>query len=131
MKIKDETPEEDMDEDMEAEVQDVEDRERDYSQLKAVKEQLDKLYPSIEKAFEDKNEQSSIIDEAWDIYNCVINENQTYNGTSQVYVPLIHDAVNARATRFINMLFPSTDRFSDIVTEDGSSPHELIGLLAY
>lgn len=130
MKIKDEVPEDD-EEDMETEGQDVEDRKRDYSELKAVREQLDKLYPSIEKGFEDKNEQNRIIDESWDLYNCVINENQMYNGTSQTYVPLIHDAVNARATRFINMLFPSTDRFADIIMENGDSPHELIGLLDY
>lgn len=131
MKPKDEKTEEDIEEDEELEGQDAEDRKKDYSHLLAVKEQLDDLYPTIVKGYDDKDEQNRTIDEAWDAYNCVINEYQMYNGTSQAYVPLIHDAVNARATRLVNMLFPSTDRFADIVTEDGNSPHELIGLLDY
>lgn len=133
MKINDDLPEDmdDDDSDVEVEGADVEDRKKDYAGQRAVKEQLDKLYTIVDKGYEDKKDQNSIIDEAWDIYNCVINENQTYNGTSQVYVPLIHDAVAARATRFINTLFPSTDRYADVIGEDGSVPHEIIGLLDY
>lgn len=109
----------------------VEDRTRDYSGLKYVQKQLAKLYPVIEKAFDDKLEQSQNIDECWDIYNCVLGPYQQYNGKSQVYVPVVRDAMNARETRFINTLFPQNGRYADVVNNDGTVPYDLIALLDY
>lgn len=132
MKIKElpqDEPEEDED-DTEVNT-DVEDRKRDYSQLKYIQKQLAEIYTAVEKSFEDKVEQMREIDEGWDLYNCVLNENQGYDGTSQCYVPIVHDAMIARQTRFINSLFPQNGRYADVVDSEGHTPDDLIALLDY
>lgn len=109
----------------------LEDREKDYSSLKYVQKQLGDIYAAVEKGFEDKTEQAKNIDEAWDIYNCVLNDNQGYTGSSQVYMPIVKDAMAARETRFVNTLFPGSGRFTDIVGDDGHVPYDLVALMDY
>lgn len=109
----------------------LEDRTKDFSGLKYVRKQLGEVYAAVEKSFEDKTEQNDTIDECWDIYHCELNENQTYTGTSKVYIPIVRDAMSARETRFVNMLFPGSGRFSDVVGNDGHTPYDLIALLDY
>ena len=109
----------------------LEDRTKDYRELKYVKKQLDKLYNAVERGFEDKREQNSYIDECWDMFNCKLNENQGYYGTSQVYVPIVRDAIKARETRFINVLFPQSGRYVDVVGNDGKVPYDTIALMDY
>src|ERR1700761_3952763 len=70
---------------------DLEDRKKDYSGMKKVKEQLSDVYQHVVRGFEDKSEQNTAIDRAWDMYNCVLNENQAYQGNSLIYVPLVRD----------------------------------------
>ena len=132
MKIKDLPDEIPDDDEEETEVDSkVEDRKKDYSGFKYVQKQLAKLYPIVEKAFEDKKEQSELIEECWDMYNCVLNANQQYNGKSQVYIPAVRDAMAARETRFINVLFPQSGRYADVVDSDGKVPYDLIAILDY
>jgi hypothetical protein len=121
---------EDNDEDDAVDV-DLEDRSKDYSEVKYVQKQLAKIYTVVEKAFEDKQDQTNLVEECWDIYNCTLNENQAYIGTSQIYVPIVRDAMAARETRFINMLFPQSGRYADVIAEDGHTPYDLIALLDY
>ena len=107
----------------------LEDRKKDYSTYKYIEEQLGELYPIVEQGFNDKKKFNETADEAWDIYHCELNENQTYIGNSQVYVPIVRDAISARETRFVNMLFPQTGRYADVVGHDGKIPFDLIDLL--
>ena len=107
----------------------LEDRTRDYSELKYVQEALGDLYPIIEQGFTDKADFNEDVSQAWEIYNCQLNENQTYIGNSKVYVPIVRDAISARETRFVNMLFPQTGRYADVVGHDGKIPFDLIALL--
>lgn len=133
MKIK-EPPEDEREEDEEDDTLDsvLEDRKRDYSELKYVQKQLSSLYSAVERAFEDKKTQSNLIDECWDIYNCVLNANQQYiSQNSQAYVPIVRDAIDARETRFINTLFPQNGRYADVVDSEGRVPYDLIALLDY
>lgn len=110
----------------------LEDRTKDYSDYKYIQKQLGKIYNTVDKAFDDKRDQTNNIEECWDIYNCVLNENQGYSSpTSRVYVPIVNDAMNARCTRFINMLFPQNNRYADVIGEDGHVPYDLIALLDY
>ena len=105
-------------------------RDKDYSQLESMQEDLGDLYDDCIKAFDDKNSRSNDNRDYWDIYNCVTNENQYYNGTSQVYIPVVHDAIEARVTRFTNTLFPNNGRHVDAVTNgDQMVPHGTISLL--
>lgn len=132
MKIKDlpDEIEEDEEDDVEVDAK-LEDRKKDYSEYKYVQKQLAELYNSVEKGFDDKVEQSNLINECWDVYNCVLGPEQGYNGTSQVYVPVVRDAMNARKTRFINTLFPQSGRYADVVDNNGRTPYDLIALLDY
>jgi hypothetical protein len=107
----------------------LEDRKKDYTEFKYVQKQLGDLYPVIEQAFDDKLHQAETIDECWDIYNCVLTSHQQYNGKSQVYIPVVRDAINARKTRFINMLFPQSGRYAEVVRNDGEIPYEQMALL--
>lgn len=109
----------------------LEDRSKDYSGYKYIQKQLGELYTCAEKAFEDKTDQSSTIDESWDVYHCNLNDNQSYTGNSKVYIPIVRDALTARETRYVNMLFPGNGRFSDIVGSDGQRPDDLIALMDY
>jgi hypothetical protein len=89
------------------------------------------LYSVVIKAFEDKKEQNDTIEECWDVYNCKVTSHQMYSGNTQVYVPLVRDAVSARETRFTNTLFPKAGRYCDVITSDGTMPYDLISLLEY
>lgn len=109
---------------------DLEDRKKDYSRLKQVKIQMEEIYNAVVRGFEDKKEQNDICDRAWDMYNCVLNENQSYFGNSDIYIPLVRDAVEARVTRFSNQIFPQNGRYADVVGQ-GEIPWDIIALLDY
>lgn len=122
------------DDDIEDDVEDakleaLEDRTKDYSDYKYIQKQLADIWTAVARGYEDKQEQNDIIDEAWDIYNCVLGGNQNYTGVSKVYVPIVRDAMLARETRFINMLFPQTGRYVDITGNGGETPYELVALI--
>ena len=108
------------------EISDLEDRTKDYSTLKKISLQLDDLFDLVIAGFDDKSEQSQDIDRFWDVYNCVLNENQSYFGTSQVYVSAVADAVDALTTRDNNMLFPVNGRYATAIGSCrawGLTPH--------
>lgn len=108
-----------------------EDRKKDWSTQAKVREQLSDLYSAVVKAFEDKKEQNDNIEECWDVYNCKVTSHQMYSGNSQVYLPLVRDAVNARETRFTNTLFPKAGRYCDVISSDSKVPYDLVALLEY
>src|SRR6185312_11697840 len=78
---------------------------------------------------EEKKDQSESIDEYWDIYNCVLGENQQYDGDAQVYEPIVHDAIEARRKRFTGMTFPSVGNNIEVISEQGNSPGETLAIL--
>src|ERR1019366_5412070 len=110
-------------------IPDYEDRTKQWMNDEKVKEKLEGMYSDIVKGYEDKNEQKENIEEAWECYNCELNENQGYVGTSQIYIPIIHDAIEARVTRFSNMMFPMSGRYSEVTSVDAEVPYETMALL--
>lgn len=108
-----------------------EDRKKQWKDDKKVKAELGKIYANVCSGFTDKKEQTDIIERSWDIYNCILNENQMYEGDSKVYLPIVHDAIEARVTRFCNMMFPQTGRYSDVLSADGKVPYETMALCDY
>ena len=90
-----------------------------------------KLYPLIQKAYDNKEEQADRIEEFWNIFNCTIDENQQYTGNQQAYIPAVRDAVNARTKRVITILFPANNKHVDGVSSDGEVPHTVLSLLEY
>ena len=92
---------------------------------------LTKKIDAMVRGFEDQAARSDDLDKWWRIYNCELDDNQFYNGTAAVYVPIIHDAINARVTRFSNQLFPQAGRYIDCTTSDGSTPYEIMAILGH
>lgn len=93
-----------------------------------VRDVLDKLFGDIAKGFEDQSTRADAQQDYWDCYNCQPNQHRYYNGIAEIYFPIIHDAVEARATRFTNQLFPQSDRYVDCTAADGSMQWDMIAL---
>lgn len=106
-------------------------RNKDYAKQAKVQEQLADLYDTINKGWDDKKSQSDDIRRCWDVYNCVLGDQQAYSGSSTVFIPLVHDAVEARVTRFVNTLFPPTGRTVGVTSESGDTPQATLALLEH
>ncbi len=52
-----------------------------------------------------------------------------YVGDSKVYLPIVHDAIEARVTRYSNSIFPMTGRYSDVLSNDAKVPYETMAIL--
>jgi len=107
------------------------DRADELSGKKDVKEALLDIFKDIEKGFEQQADRSDSNMDYWDCYNCELNNKQFYNGTSQIFVPIIYNAVNARKTRFVNQLFPQNGRYVEVTTGDGTLPQTEMALLEH
>lgn len=90
---------------------------------------LRKKIDTIARGFEKQADRSDRLEDWWKIYNCQLGADQFYNGTAQIFIPAIRDAVDARATRFTNQLFPTSGRHVDCTASDGVQPFELLALL--
>lgn len=91
--------------------------------------ELSVIYDQVCKAYDDKNDQSNDIARFWKIYNCVMTPNQYYQGTSQVYLPIVHDAIEARVQRTVNTLFPENGRYSEVISNVPNGISAIMGLL--
>ncbi len=96
-----------------------------------IDEALRDLYKDVEKGFENSQDRSNSQMDYWEIYNCKLGENQYYSGNSKIYLPIVHDAVKARVTRFTNQIFPQAGRFIEVTTEDGTIPHAEMSLIEH
>jgi hypothetical protein len=88
------------------------------------------LYRDIEKAFQDQWERANSIMDYWDIYNCQLSQNQFYSGNSKIFVPIVHDAINARVTRFVNQIFPVSGKHVEVSASE-QTPQALMSLLEF
>lgn len=93
------------------------------------RQRLEHLFEDIVRGFEDQSDRSDDLDRLWNTYNCILDDQQYYQGEAEIYVPAIHDAVNAITTRIGNQLFPPSGRYVDCVSTDGSQPFEIIALI--
>jgi len=106
-------------------------RETELCRRTKIEDKLIKLYDSISDGFIAQAARSDDQADYWDLYNCRLGNNQYYNGQSKIFVPLVHDAVNARATRFTNQIFPRGGRYVDAVSSDGTEPYPTMALLEH
>jgi hypothetical protein len=90
-----------------------------------------KLYPKIQKCFENKQQQSDWVEEYWNIYNARPDENQQYTGNSQCYIPAVRDSINARCKRTLATLFPANYKHVDVVGPTASEPFPTVALLEH
>jgi hypothetical protein len=92
---------------------------------------LIKEFDRIRRGFEDQGTRADAILDNWDMYNCKTNQNQNYQGNCEYYVPIVFNAVNARKTRFVNQIFPSSGRYIDAASDDGSLPGAALALIEH
>src|SRR5216684_7232994 len=104
-------------------------RDDELGEREEIAESLRDTYADIQKGFTDQRERSDAILDYWDIYNCKLGERQFYNGRSEIFVPIVRDAVEARTTRFVNQMFPNSGRYVEVITGEQDHPHALIALL--
>lgn len=109
----------------------LEDRNAELSDDPEIEEALLELYKDIERGFENQEERANATMDYWDIYNCKLGPKQYYSGTSKIFLPITHDAVNARAVRFTNQIFPQAGRYIEVTSEDGTLPHGEMSLLEH
>jgi hypothetical protein len=110
---------------------DLPDRDEELSENEDVREALVDLYKDVEKGFEAQWGRTNDQMDHWEIYNCQLGQNQYYQGNSKIFLPIVHDAVNARTTRFTNQIFPQAGRFVEVTTEDGTIPHAEMSLIEH
>jgi hypothetical protein len=105
-------------------------RNMELAEKAGVTEALVELYADVEEGFQNQLERTDNSLDNWDLYNCKLGANQFYNGNSQVFVPIIKNAVNARKTRFVNQLFPTSGRNVETISSEGT-PTYLVSLLEH
>jgi len=105
-----------------------EDRSEELGDHEDLQEALLDLYREVEKGFENQWDRANSSMDYWDIYNCRLGSKQYYSGNSQIFLPIVHDAVNARVTRFTNQIFPQGGRYVEVITENGDLPHATMSL---
>jgi hypothetical protein len=106
-------------------------RDKEYAGQKLVREKVLKIGNAVSKGFEDQRDRAEDVMDYWDAYNCVLSDRQFYNGTSQIFLPFVKDAVDARKTRFTGQLFPQSQRYVEVTTENGDVPHAQMSLLEH
>lgn len=94
-----------------------------------VKKQLRSTFTAVSAGFAAQVDRADHSLDWWDIYLCKLNTKQFYSGQSRVFVPLVHNAIEARKTRFLNQIFPQAGRYIEVTTEDGEIPHATMALL--
>jgi hypothetical protein len=108
--------------------QERDERSADISKRKGVRKQLKELFKDVEEGFSDQSERADDCQDYWDIYNCKLTGRQFYNGNSQIFVPIVKNAVRARKTRFTNQIFPQSQRCVEVTSQDGSYPNGQMSL---
>ena len=106
-------------------------RDEELSTRARINEKFLKVLNDVEKGVSDQQDRSDEIKDAWDAYDCIYSGYQFYNGNSQVFISLVADAVDARQTRFTNQLFPQSQRYVEVTSENEDIPHATTALLEH
>src|SRR5436305_120785 len=107
------------------------DRDKELSTRADIRDQVLKIAERVGKRFEKQRDRAENSKDNWDAYNCELSDKQFYNGTSKLYLPFIHDAVEARKTRFGNQLFPQNQKHVEVTTMGGEQPYGTQSLLEH
>lgn len=94
-------------------------------------EEATKLYAKIQRCYDNKQEQTDLIQEYWAIHSASPDENQTYVGNSQCYIPAVRDAIQARVKRSLAQLFPANHKHVEAVGPTGENPDQVLALIEH
>ena len=106
-------------------------RAKDISKRAGIKKELLRIFKEVEEGYRDQWNRANEQQDYWDIYNCVLTAKQFYVGNSKIFVPVVHNAINARKTRFTNQIFPQAGRYVEVTSSDGTRPDALASLLEH
>lgn len=106
-------------------------RDEELSGRAQIASRLKEVFSEVQTGFEAQRDRSDKNLDYWDAYNCVLGSRQFYNGNAQIFLPIIRNAVNARKTRFVNQIFPQSQRYIEVTTENGDIPHATMALLEH
>lgn len=129
--LADADPVEITEEEIDEEGEDLEARSRDLTDDEGILDQLKDLYAEVLAGFDAQNDRFDNNDDYWNIYNCKLGPNQFYTGNSAIFVPIVRNAVNARKTRFVNQLFPTSRRHVEAVASDEEGTSAVVSLLEH
>jgi hypothetical protein len=108
----------------------TEDRNEQLCDQEDVQEACEKLFKEVQKGYSNQWDRSNQELDFWDIYHCQLGPKQFYSGNSKIFVPIVHDAVNARKTRFVNQMFPISGKHVQ-VTASEDKPQDIMSLLEF
>lgn len=94
-------------------------------------EKCSKMYETIRKAYENREEADDAIAEYWSIFNADPDDNQRYVGNSQCYLPVVRDAVCARAKRALRQLYPNKYKHVEAVGAGAENAKAQVALLEH
>jgi hypothetical protein len=106
------------------------DRDEELSGDKDIAEKFIELMKDVSRGFQAQWERGNDQLDYWDLYDLVLGGRQAYAGNSQIYLPLVRQAINARKTRFVNQIFPRSGRNVDCITSD-DKPYDIMALLEH
>lgn len=105
-------------------------RDEELCDREKIRDQVLDVMKTVSSAFRGQWERGNDQLDWWDVYNCELTGRQAYAGNSQIYVPIVQMAVNARRTRFVNQMFPRSGRNVDVITSD-DKPWPMMALLEH
>ena len=95
-----------------------------------IADQIRKVAKDVDKGFQNQWERVNDQMDYWDVYDQVVGGKQAYAGNSQIYLPIVNQAIEARVTRFVNQLFPRSARNVDCISSD-EKPYDIMALLEH
>jgi hypothetical protein len=95
-----------------------------------IRERVIDLMKDVAKGFEAQWERGNDQLDYWDVYDQITSPRQAYSGNSQVYLPIVFQAIEARVVRFVNQLFPRSQRSVDCISSD-EKPFDIMALLEH
>ena len=114
----------------ETEDDDIPDRDEELVGKEKIADAARKLAKKASKAFKDQGERSNDQIDYWRLYNCQLGPKQGYSGNAQIFVPIIKEAVDARRTRFVNQMFPKSNRNIECISSD-EKPQDVMALVEH
>lgn len=95
-----------------------------------LEEKVRELMKDISTGFQDQWERGNDQLDYWDVFDCQLSGRQAYAGNSQIFLPIVKQAINARTTRFVNQVFPRGGRNVECISSD-EKPYDIMSLLEH
>jgi hypothetical protein len=102
---------------------------KDYVGRRPLCKEASEIFSDCSDGYVAKKERDDANKKYWDVYNCILTDQQAYAGVSEIFVPVVRDAIEARTLRFTNALFPSNGRFTECISSTNDNAHALQALI--